>query len=149
MIKPVIYTNKCITKFDKKYYFLSNFYPIEVEYDGITYRSSEAAFQAMKCVDKKDRYAFKDLSSSKAKQLGRRVKLRPDWENIKDQIMYEVVKSKFSNSMYLKSMILGTGDAYLEEGNTWGDKYWGTVNGVGNNKLGEILMRVRDELSNE
>lgn len=148
MIRPVTYSDD-ILKFDGNYYFLSNFYPVEVEYEGITYKNSEAAFQAMKVIDVKERYAFKDLSPSKAKWLGRRVKLRPDWEDIKDQIMYEIVKSKFSNNMRLKKMLSDTGNSYLEEGNTWRDTYWGTVNRKGQNKLGQILMKVREELSNE
>ena len=42
--------------------------------------------------------------------------------------------------------MIETGDEYLEEGNTWGDRIWGTVNGKGQNNLGKILMRVREEL---
>lgn len=63
--------------------------------------------------------------------------------------MYEICKAKFSQNTELKKRLLSTGNEHLEEGNTWGDKIWGTVNGVGENRLGKILMRIREELRNE
>ena len=62
--------------------------------------------------------------------------------------MYEIVLAKFTQNPDLKKKLLATGDEHLEEGNTWGDTIWGTVDGVGENRLGKILMRVRDELKN-
>lgn len=61
--------------------------------------------------------------------------------------MGEIVREKFVQNPELAQKLLSTGSAYLEEGNTWGDKVWGTVNGSGANQLGFILMRVRDELA--
>ena len=61
--------------------------------------------------------------------------------------MYEIVLAKFTQNPDLKEKLLATGDESLEEGNTWGDTIWGTVDGVGENRLGKILMRVRDELN--
>ena len=66
---------------------------------------------------------------------------------IKDDVMYNVVKAKF-NIKYLKQMLINTGDAELIEGNSWNDTYWGVCSGRGQNKLGKILMRVREELKN-
>ena len=63
--------------------------------------------------------------------------------------MYELCKAKFTQNEDLKEKLLATGNDILEEGNTWGDRVWGTVNGVGENRLGKILMRVREELRNE
>jgi len=63
--------------------------------------------------------------------------------------MYEICKAKFSQNTELKKRLLSTGNEHLEEGNTWGDKIWGTVNGIGENRLGKILMRIREELRNE
>ena len=100
----------------------------------------------MKCTDEKDRLKFKDLTPSESKRLGRRVKLRDDWENVKNQYMYDICMSKFEQNSNLKDKLLKTGDVVLEEGNTWGDKVWGTVNGVGENRLGKILMKVRENL---
>ena len=63
--------------------------------------------------------------------------------------MYEICKAKFTQNEDLKEKLLATGNDILEEGNTWGDRVCGTVNGVGENRLGKILMRVREELRNE
>lgn len=137
---------KIIDSFDGEYFFLSNFSPILVVFDGRVCRTSESAFQMMKTLDPKLRDKIANANPSEAKRLGRRVKLREDWEEVKDKIMYEIVLSKFSNYESLKKQLLDTGDAILIEGNTWNDTYWGVCNGVGENHLGQILMRVREEL---
>lgn len=72
-----------------------------------------------------------------------------DWEEVKDKVMYEIVLAKFTQNPDLKEKLLATGDEHLEEGNTWGDTTWGTVNGIGENRLGIILMKVRKELQEE
>ena len=135
-----------INEFRDDNYFLSNFYECPVTYDGLTYRNNEAAFQAQKCINLKDREQFTTLNSSEAKKLGRRVVLRKDWEDIKVQVMKEIVTAKFEQNEDLQQKLLDTGDAYLEEGNTWGDRVWGTVNGKGANNLGKILMEVRENI---
>lgn len=96
-------------------------------------------------LDKVQRRQFCNLNASNAKRFGRRVQLRPDWEQVKDNIMYEIIKSKFSIK-HLREMLLATGEAILIEGNTWNDTYWGMCRGKGKNMLGKILMRVREEL---
>ena len=63
--------------------------------------------------------------------------------------MTDIVKAKFEQNEDLQKKLLATEDAYLEEENTWGDRIWGTVNGVGANNLGRILMNVRKELQLE
>lgn len=136
-----------INEFRGKYYFLSNFYETPVTWNGLTYLNNEAAFQSAKTFS--DRECFTNLDPSSAKKLGRKVQLRSDWENVKDDVMYEICKAKFSQNTELKKRLLSTGNEHLEEGNTWGDKIWGTVNGIGENRLGKILMIIREELRNE
>lgn len=136
-----------IDSFQDDYFFLSNFYPAPVRYDGLLFRNNEAAFQAQKSMNKKDREAFTKMNPSEAKQAGRRVELRKDWEQVKIQIMTDIIKQKFLQNPELAEKLLATGEAYLEEGNTWGDRIWGTVNGQGANRLGIILMETREELS--
>lgn len=138
-----------ITSFSGAYSFLSNFYITAVTYKGITYTNAEAAFQAQKTLNPTHQEQFHNADPRTAKRLGKKVELRADWEDIKDDIMYEVVKAKFSQNETIKQWLLETGDATLIEGNTWGDTYWGICNGVGKNHLGNILMSVRDELRNE
>jgi ribA/ribD-fused uncharacterized protein len=135
-----------IDSFDGEHAFLSNFHQVKVILDGIRYENSEAAFQAQKCELVSERFKFTDLLPGKSKRLGRKVALRKDWEQVKDQVMYDVVKAKFTQHPELKDLLLSTGEIYLEEGNTWQDTYWGVCDGVGTNKLGHILMRVRSEL---
>lgn len=136
-----------INSFKDEYAFLSNFYPASVSFDGITYQNSEAAFQAQKTSSYEERKQFALLPPNEAKRLGRRISLRPDWEEVKDDLMYRICYAKFSQNKDLKKQLLETGNQPLEEGNNWKDTYWGTVNGIGKNKLGEILMRIRKELS--
>lgn len=138
-----------INEFRGKYYFLSNFYEAPVTWNGITYQNNEAAFQSAKVTNDKIRATFSMLNPSQAKSKGRHVQLRYDWEKIKYDIMYEICLAKFSQNEDLKEKLLDTGNEHLEEGNTWGDKIWGTVNGKGQNNLGKILMMVREELRKE
>ena len=82
-----------VTEFRGKYSFLSNFYEAPVTYNGVTYKNNEAAFQAQKCPSRA--HEFSSLSPNIAKSLGRRVLLRSDWEQIKEQVMYEICVAKF------------------------------------------------------
>jgi ribA/ribD-fused uncharacterized protein len=132
-----------INSFRGENYYLSNFFETPVTYDGLTYRNNEAAFQAQKTLDRKERESFCHMNPSEAKKTGRHVKLRKDWEQVKVDIMREIVQAKFEQHPELASKLIATGDCYLEEGNTWGDRTWGTVNGQGTNYLGHILMEVR------
>lgn len=138
-----------INSFRDEYYFLSNFYNIPVTFDGITYQNNEAAFQAQKCIKYEDKKRFSVLNPSEAKHLGRKVSLRPDWEFVKVGLMKDIVRAKFEQNNILAEKLLSTGDIYLEEGNTWGDRIWGTVNGQGCNLLGQILMEVREEIKSK
>lgn len=79
-----------------------------------------------------------------AKRLGRKVKLRDDWEEVKLDIMTEVVSQKFLQHPHLIEMLLQTGDEELVEGNKWGDRFWGVCKGKSENHLGKILMKIRD-----
>lgn len=135
-----------IQKFRGEYFFLSNFYECPVTYKQLTYANNEAAFQAQKCLSDAEKKQFTELNPSEAKKLGRRVNLRKDWEAIKVKIMEELVRAKFTQNPDLADKLLATGDAHLEEGNTWGDRIWGTVNGSGANRLGIILMQIRAEI---
>lgn len=138
-----------IDAFKGEYFFLSNFYEAPVEYDGLQYMNSEAAFQAQKCEFPQKRVEFQKLNPSAAKALGRKVTLREDWDEVKTDVMLGIVRNKFKQNPDLGKKLIETGDTYLEEGNWWGDKIWGVCNGVGENKLGKILMKVREELKNK
>ena len=95
-----------------------------------------------------EKLPFTEARPSKSKGMGRRVPLRPDWEEVKVGIMEEIVRAKFTQHPELAERLLATGDKVLIEGNHWGDTCWGvdTRTGRGENHLGKILMNVREEL---
>lgn len=136
---------KRISEFKGVHYYLSNFYPADVTYKGITFKNNEAAFQAMKCPNIAT--SFATLNPSEAKKLGRKVTLRSDWESVKEDIMREICFAKFFQHPDLMLRLVSTAPAELIEGNDWGDKEWGVCNGEGKNKLGKILMSIRDFFS--
>lgn len=133
-----------INEFKGKYRFLSNFYKCPIEYEGKTYPSAENAFQAAKCLDDSVRDKFLKIEPAEAKKLGKTVALNPDWEHIKLDVMYTILKTKFSDPK-LREMLLSTGEALIYEGNTWGDTFWGydIKRGYGHNHLGRMLMQLR------
>ena len=137
-----------ITRFREAYDYLSNFYEAPVEYEGITYGSNEAAFQAQKCMTQAEKQTFAELRPGMAKKVGRQVSLRPDWEDVKLGIMEELVRAKFTQNLDLKEKLLSTGERKILEGNSWHDTFWGVdeKSWQGENHLGKILMKVRGEL---
>ncbi len=139
-----------IMQFRGEYSFLSNMYETPVMLFGVIYPSSEAAFQAAKCDDENDRNMFRNLSGVEAKKLGRRIRMRADWEYVKEGVMFNVVLDKFQRNPELGKKLLETGDAMLVEGNTLGDTFWGVDlrKNCGKNRLGYTLMKVRDYLRN-
>lgn len=138
-----------ISSFRGEYSFLSNFYQCPVLYNGITYLNAEAAFQAQKTLNEMRRHGFSNVSAIEAKKMGKFVQLREDWDSIKLTVMEEVIRAKFSQNKELKNKLLQTEGMYIEEGNTWGDVFWGKVYGIGENHLGIILMNIRNEFLNE
>lgn len=160
---------KQIDCFDGQYAFLSNFFATKVYYNGIIYPHSEGAFQAAKSLDEHVRkeFALMMKTPGQAKRAGKgrpfkasngetlKIELRPDWEEVKDSIMYDIVRAKFTQNQALKQALLMTVDAELVEGNYWHDNYWGVcscercANKTGRNQLGKTLMKIRAELKAE
>lgn len=141
-----------IAEFKDEYAFLSNFYEREMTYKGRVFQSSEAAYHAEKCAIESDKDKFIGIGPDASKKLGRKITLRPDWEEVKEHIMFDIVREKFLQNKDLAEKLLATDNAYLMEGNYWRDKFWGVcpetgIPGIdGLNVLGQILMRVRAEL---
>jgi ribA/ribD-fused uncharacterized protein len=151
-----------ITSFRDANRFLSNFWPAVVYFkdnvEGRWYPTVEHAYQAAKSLDKRDRKEIAEAPKpGDAKRLGNQVGIRHDWETVKLQIMEELVRQKFFKYPELGARLLATGNEELIEGNTWGDKFWGCVSKtntsgkkewVGQNHLGKILMKIRDDYKN-
>ena len=141
--------NTAIMSFRGEYSFLSNFYEGKVfAYKGLKFNNTEAPFHAEKCWSRAKE--FEMIRPLQSKRLGRRVLMRRDWEQIKDRVMYDVCYAKFTQDPVLKAKLLATGNRELVEGNTHGDRCWGMTcsNGVwiGENRLGKVLMKLRDDL---
>lgn len=143
-----------ITVFDGDFAFLSNFYYSPIRIGGIDFPTVEHAFQALKTysIDEQKKIAAAP-TPGEAKRMGRRVTLRPDWEEVKEAAMLMCLREKFTIPK-LREKLLETGDTYLVEGTLWHDNEWGSchceqcVNKIGKNKLGNLLMQVRKEIRN-
>lgn len=141
-----------VSEFRGPYRWLSNFHEVQLEFEGDTYPSTEAAYQSAKCANIEDRALFfseTKITSAMANGLGCQVKLRDDWtEDLRLDIMYHLNHQKFLNNKELGDKLLATGEAILMEGNLWGDTFWGVdlKSGIGKNHLGKILMAVRETL---
>ena len=134
-------------RFRNEYWFLSNMYPCSIWYEGALdgkyiFRSVETIFQMMKCDDDNEKKGFELLNGFEAKKRGRRVKLRDDWNEIKLDVMRDILEVKFSIPD-LKNKLMRVNDEIVED-NNWGDRYWGRCNGIGKNMLGKLLMEIRD-----
>lgn len=143
-----------IDSFHGEYMFLSNFAKLPCEYEGLWYPTSEHAYQAAKTLIYKERKMIAELDHpDKAKNEGRRLKMRDDWEAVKDGVMFSVLLDKFTRNKEAFLKLMATGDAELIEGNTWHDNYWGDCScercckKQGRNKLGQTLMRIRNRFN--
>lgn len=133
----------------EEYGSFSNFYAAPFVLDGRRWRTSEHYFQAQKFAGTPREEEIRQATSpAVAARMGRsrRHRLRPDWEKVKDAVMREAVLAKFSQHDELRAVLLDTGSIILIE-HTERDSYWGDGgDGSGRNRLGEILMSVREEL---
>ena len=133
-----------IGKFQGEYRWLSNFAKSTVRFEGVNYPTIENAYQAAKTLNKEERIPFQTCTPREAKQLGYKLTLRDDWDYVKLHIMYSLNQQKYRIPEY-RDRLLATGIQNLVEGNTWGDQFWGVCDGVGENHLGRILMRIRED----
>jgi ribA/ribD-fused uncharacterized protein len=117
-----------ITKFSGTYAYLSSFAPSGFTYAGIRWPTAEHAFQAMKNPDPDIRPSFAQIATpQQAKQAGRKMPIRHDWDSVKRAIMLEILLAKFGQNGHLRYALVMTGSTELVEGNHWNDTYWGAV----------------------
>lgn len=131
--------------------FCSNFYPhyMPVNMNGhIVRATSESWYQAKKCVDLDDALAILGMEPAEAKRLGRKVQIRPDWDEVKVTIMRKILQVKFSDPELL-CRLKATAPEELIEWNHWHDTFWGRCycdrhQNTGQNWLGRLLIEIRD-----
>lgn len=141
-----------ITSFTGQYRFLSNFYLLDVRMslDDLFCPTIEHAYQAAKTDNRLHRRRIiLAVSPGLAKYYGGKCPIRPNWNEIRLNVMETLVDEKFRTNPRLAGLLEATGDAELIEGNSWGDIFWGVCRGRGENHLGKIIMRVRGELRAE
>lgn len=150
-----------INSFSGDWDFLSNFYDAPVLLDAVNFRSVEHAYQAAKSLDPQKREVLSlefnpTLTAAKAKRIGRNLKLRDGWDDMKVGYMRHFLMQKFA-PLVMRRKLLSTGTAELIEGNWWHDVYWGVCmhqmngktcdhpphNPKGENHLGLLLMEIR------
>jgi ribA/ribD-fused uncharacterized protein len=139
-----------INGFTGRYSFLSNFYIYPLKWRDIILPSAEHAYQSEKTTDLIERETiYHAATPAQAKRLGGKKHLKhlvPDWDNIKDGIMLQVLRTKFQDPDLKRYLLNTEAEGTLVEWNWWNDTYWGVCNGVGKNKLGKLLMQVREEI---
>jgi adenylate cyclase len=132
-----------------RYREFSNFAPYPIEVDGVLWPTVEHYYQAQKFADPELRERARQMPKAAAvKGFARKhqAKIRPDWDRIKDTVMDRALRAKFAQHRDLRALLLGTGDEVIAE-TAPKDYYWGIgEDGTGQNKLGEMLMRLRAEL---
>lgn len=133
--------------FRGEYRWLSNFYKSPVTLWGVKFDTVEQAYQASKCSNRSDWDMMTGCKTpGDAKRKGRLITIRPDFESIKMDIMHQLLVLKFSDP-YFKNKLIRIKDYYIEETNWWGDTYWGVCNGVGENNLGKLIMKIAKALN--
>lgn len=136
-----------IDSFDGPYEWLSNFHERPFLLDDREWPTVEHYFQAMKSEDpRQQEWVRAARDAATAKRRGRSVRLRGGWLSRREDVMRAALEAKFNQHPDLAERLIETGSAHLEEGNTWGDSWWGTVEGVGANRLGLLLMELRGQL---
>lgn len=139
-------------KLNEPYGCFSNFSPHSIEIEGLVWSTVEHYYQAQKFVGTEDEGLMTLIRNAKtpteAAALGRdrTRKLRPDWEEVKLQVMWQGVLTKFLKHTDIQAILLDTGEELIVEDSPT-DYYWGCgQEQTGQNQLGKILMNVRKEI---
>jgi ribA/ribD-fused uncharacterized protein len=142
---PQDYQGFMINSFRGEYSFLSNFHSCVIEYEGFTYKSSEAAYQSAKFQTRESKLSLTFATAAESKRAGATAKKPENWDVIKLKVMEDILNLKFAKEPF-RSWLLATGDQEIVEGNNWGDRFWGVCDGEGQNHLGRLLMKIRAKI---
>lgn len=154
-------THKCDTQkqvffYEQDFYILSNFSAFAVNFNGIKFPTAEHAYHAQKFIDPNKGLGNEEIvwqiqsatSAHEAFKIGQAFvnKRRPDWDEVKVDIMRRILKAKVEQHEYVKRKLLATGDRELIE-DSWRDDFWGWgPNKNGQNMLGKLWMELRTEI---
>jgi hypothetical protein len=145
-LNKIIFNAKKPSGYDE---YFSNFADSPITIDDIKYPTVEHAFQAHKTISPTLRVEMAQMPTpGKAKRAGRRVSLRPDWEEVKYDVMVVCLREKFKIELYKKILLCTQDVEIIEDAAQWNDTEWGIgKDGKGKNLLGKALMQVRKELN--
>lgn len=139
-----------IPYYETSYFALHNFSAHSILYKDILYHTVEHAYHSSKFDDENIKKEIQNAKSPLlAHELGLKYKSgrKSDWDQIKVDVLYEIIKEKVSQHEEVKNTLLSTGDDEIVEDNP-NDEFWGNgKDGNGQNNTGKILMRIRRELS--
>lgn len=141
--------NTMIKEFQKEYRWLSNFAPVMIEDGEFTFRSVEHAYMAAKSDSPLwKRFCMVTESPGEVKKASRKIKLTHNWHKNKIEIMKAFLIQKYNQEPY-KTKLINTGNQRIQEGNYWGDKFWGVClkTDTGQDILGKSIMEIRDGLN--
>ena len=162
MVGPSLQKTPLGLAFYSKNCFLSNFYGCSFHFKGQSYTCSEQAYQGVKAKIYRDEQAFTEIKNTDSpalmKRIGGQVQTCEHWERVKLQVMEDILTAKFSQIKELYYSLLNTRPLELIEATL--DNFWGAgaILGsialeegcwVGQNHLGKILMKVRNNLLQE
>ena len=137
-----------IEQFRGEYNWLSNFASVPIEYDGVTYKSVEHAYLSAKSDDKEwKQVCSEDYPAGELKKISKGIEIVPNWDDMKIGVMKMLLVKKYSQEPFT-TKLLNTENMIIEEGNYWGDTFWGVdlKSGYGENTLGKIIMNIREIL---
>ncbi len=138
--------------YEREFYPLSNFSSFALEWKGVLYMTSEHAYHSEKFTDPDIIEKIKNARSAHdAFKLSREYedKVRPDWLDVRVVVMEEIIRAKVDQHPYVKKKLLETGDKEIVE-DSWRDDFWGWgPNKDGQNQLGKIWMKVREDIKSK
>jgi ribA/ribD-fused uncharacterized protein len=142
-----IHDEQNVKGFFGEYRWLSNFEMCDVYYEGLSYPSSENAYQAAK-LDKDYRHHLQCCSAAASKKVWKKYpkmdSTSEEWDKRKYEVMSVIIFDKFFRNKELRQALIDTDEKFLEETNHWKDGYWGVdIKLGGQNHLGKILMKTR------
>ncbi len=149
---PQLATDGSVVGFyEREFFVFSNFSSFQVFWRGRLWPTSEHAYQAARfsgmCSELEER-CFQARSAHEAYRImqANRHKERPNWENEKLLVMYDICKAKLEQNPYVKEKLLQTMDELIVEDSPK-DPFWGWgADRQGRNELGKVWMKLRKEL---
>lgn len=143
-----------MTSYIKNWFSNMRVMSVPIEHGPFRFKTPEHFYQAMKADDFKDACKIANEPNPRiAKRIGRKIKIRQDWENIKIEVMKFVQVHRFSLPEWRKQLLEHKGD--IVEWNNWHDNFWGDCvcdkckHIKGENNLGKILMDIRKQIEVE